>query len=186
MVLQGLSLRRFCLAIALGALAGCEGSRTILAINTAAQLYSQHRYEEALAKYDEAVRLTPSYGWGHLGRGNCLMELNRLSDAIAAYEEAVKLLPTEVEPALWLGIALDSAGRSSEAVTVLERAVALRVDDPKPQVQLGIALASQGDTARALQVFEDSLRRWPGCMASWPEAIHAYERAKQTAVPPGK
>jgi len=165
---------------------GCQESRTIMATNSAAKLYSQHRYAEALAKYDEAVRLTPAYGWGHLGRGNCLVEMSRTPEAIEAYRQAAKLLPDEVEPALWLGIALGSAGRGTEAVKVLERAATLAEDDPRPHVQLGMALQSQGESPRALEVFEAARQRWPTCMDSSPAALDAYDQAKRTVAPTEK
>ena len=50
------------------------------------------RYEEALAAYDEAIRLD-QYVDAYVGRGNVLRALERYEEALAAYNEAIRLSP---------------------------------------------------------------------------------------------
>jgi len=50
------------------------------------------RLNDAVAQYDEALRLRPDYAEAHNNLGNALMSLSgRLHDAIAQYEEALRL-----------------------------------------------------------------------------------------------
>ena len=48
------------------------------------------QYERALAAYDDALKLAPTYADGHHNRGNALYKLGRFDDAAEAFGTAVK------------------------------------------------------------------------------------------------
>ena len=48
------------------------------------------QYERALAAYDDALKLAPTYADGHHNRGNALYKLGRFADAAEAFGTAVK------------------------------------------------------------------------------------------------
>ena len=51
------------------------------------------RYEEAIAAYAQAIRITPKDANILAGRGVALLLLDRLEEAIAAFDEVLKLDP---------------------------------------------------------------------------------------------
>jgi len=53
--------------------------------------YNAKQYEEALAAYDQAIRLDPNYALAYYGKGVALEALRRKSEAQQAYEKARQL-----------------------------------------------------------------------------------------------
>ena len=51
------------------------------------------RYEEAIAAYDQAIRLNPNYAVAYNNKGLALHNLKRYEEAIAAYDQAIRLEP---------------------------------------------------------------------------------------------
>jgi len=62
--------------------------------NKGEALFVLHRYQEALAIYDQALRLDPNHPGLHLARGSALVSLGRYEEALAAYEQTIRLDPT--------------------------------------------------------------------------------------------
>ncbi len=56
-------------------------------------LRERQRYEEELAWHDEIVRFLPGDAWGHVGRGEVLLHLERPEEAVESLERAVALAP---------------------------------------------------------------------------------------------
>jgi tetratricopeptide (TPR) repeat protein len=46
--------------------------------------FKMHRYEEALAVYNYAIRLNPTHAAAYSGKGACLFALQRKKEALAA------------------------------------------------------------------------------------------------------
>jgi tetratricopeptide (TPR) repeat protein len=46
------------------------------------------RYEEALASYEQAIRITPDYAPAYANSGNTFQHLKRLDEAVACYRRA--------------------------------------------------------------------------------------------------
>ena len=51
------------------------------------------RHEEAIADYDEAIRLNPDYDYAYNNRGVAKKNLGRHEEAITDYDEAIRLKP---------------------------------------------------------------------------------------------
>jgi tetratricopeptide (TPR) repeat protein len=123
------------------------------------------RTSEAIAQYDEALRLKPDDAEVHNNLGNALADAGRTSEAIAQYEEALRLKPDDAKAHNNLGNALAKTGRTSEAIAQFEEALAAL--SPKPPEyadaynNLGVALARLGHTPEAIAHFEEALRLKP-------------------------
>src|SRR6266487_5269251 len=63
----------------------------------AEMLYGRGFYEEALAFYEEALRLDPNDTDSYIGKGDALYKLGRYEEALAFYEEALRLDPNNVD-----------------------------------------------------------------------------------------
>ena len=70
------------------------------------------RNEEAVAAYNEAVRLDPQHVNAHYHKGNALYNLERYEDAIVAYNEAIRLNPEHANAHFNKGDALYKLGKA--------------------------------------------------------------------------
>jgi tetratricopeptide (TPR) repeat protein len=152
------------------------------------------RSDEAIAQYEEALRLDPKYEEAHNNLGIALEKMpGRLDEAIAQYEEALRLMPDVPEAHYNLGSALARIpGRLDEAIAQYEEALRLKPDYPKAHNNLGSALArTPGRLDEAIAQYEEALRLEPdyaeahynlgNALAKMPrrleEAIAQYEEA---------
>ena len=80
------------------ALAGCGGlSDAEKHYNDGLELYEEGRLEEAIAKYDEAIRLDPQYAKAYFNRGLAYGNLGQFQRAIEDSGEAIRLDPQDAK-----------------------------------------------------------------------------------------
>jgi tetratricopeptide (TPR) repeat protein len=96
--------------------------------NRAGTLVQQGRYDEALATYDRALALNPSYSAALYNRGNVLRQLERNEEALEDYERALAVQPDL--DAAWFnkGSVLSSLGRYRQALEAYDQVLRLRPD----------------------------------------------------------
>ena len=56
-------------------------------------LHQLQRYQEAIASFDQAIRLDPAYANAYGNRGNSLIELRQYQQALESYDQVVRLAP---------------------------------------------------------------------------------------------
>ena len=152
------------------------------------------RMNEAVAQYEEALRLKPDYAEAHNNMGNAWMTVpDRLDDAIAQYREALRLNPDYAEARNNLGDAwLKIPERLDGAVAQLEEAIRLKPDYPEAHNNLGDAwMAMPGRLDDAIAQYQAALRLRPGYAEAhynlanawskmpgrWDDAVAQYEEA---------
>jgi serine/threonine protein kinase/tetratricopeptide (TPR) repeat protein len=116
------------------------------------------RFDDAIASYNEAIRLNKDFPGAHNQLGYALREIGRVEEAIAEYRTAIQLDDSFALAHLNLGRALGSRGRLDEAIVSFREAIRLRPDLGEAHDDLGTALAIQG--------------KLEGAIASWKEALH--------------
>ena len=84
----------------------------------------------ALAHYDRAIEIKPTYWESHYNRGNLLLRAGRTGDAIEAYRRAVAIHPALADGWNNLGIALAMQGKDAEAEESFAKAAAAAPDRP--------------------------------------------------------
>ena len=88
--------------------------------------YSQaQRYEEALAAYEQAIRLDPNYARSYLNKGEALSQLRRYSEALAAFEQAIRLDPNYARSYHNRGDVLSKLGQTKAAASSYKQALQL-------------------------------------------------------------
>lgn len=177
-------------------------------LNRGNALSQLHRYEEAIAAYEQAIHLKPRYynplfrqgthqAW--LNRGNALYNLKRYQEALASYNQAIQLQPQN--PLLWYnkGVALSHWGwqenalaRLSEALTAYAQAIHLKPNYYQAWYNRGIILSQLGNHEAALTAFETVLKLQPTFAPAWlnqgllltdlqrsHQALHAFKQLIQ-------
>ena len=74
------------------------------------------KVHEAIAYYEQAVRIKPDYAKAHYNLGTSLLQVGQLEDAMGHWEQASRLRPDFAEAHYNLGVALMGQGRLPEAV----------------------------------------------------------------------
>jgi TolB-like protein len=116
----------------------------------------------ARAEADEALRLRPDLGEGHLARALCFYWTQKdYESALRELEIAARLLPNDVEAESIRGYIRRRQGRWREAVAALEHSI---TRDPR-----------NGQIAGELFATRYAMR-------NWPEAVRAAERAMAVAL----
>jgi tetratricopeptide (TPR) repeat protein len=90
--------------------------------NKGVALDNLKRYEEAIAAYDQAIRLDPNNDVAYNNKGYALNELKRYKEALAAYEEAIRLDPNSAVAYNNKGNTLERLGKKREAQQAYARA----------------------------------------------------------------
>jgi Flp pilus assembly protein TadD len=116
---------------------------------------------EAMAHYEEGLRVKPSHGPGHIALGVALFEQGRVPEAIRQYEEAARLMPANAIPYSNIAAALVAQGRPAEAIERYREALLRAPADPHIRYHFGRALAQQGRLAEAIEQYREALRWRP-------------------------
>jgi protein O-GlcNAc transferase len=95
------------------------------------------RFQDALERYDAAIRLAPKLARAHLNRGNALLALGHPEAASGAYATALVHDPDYSAAYYNLGNAYVRSNRREDALVAYRRALALTSDFADAEVALG-------------------------------------------------
>jgi tetratricopeptide (TPR) repeat protein len=125
------------------------------------KLYADQKFPEAVAAYENAIRLDPGNWRYELNLGLAFKKMDRSEEALAAFHKAAELSPESFSANKEAGEALAKAGRWDEARPFYEKAVALNPDDPDAHYNLGLCLSSLGEPEGALAQFRKAVEVKP-------------------------
>ncbi|HWY88989.1 MAG TPA: sulfotransferase [Gemmataceae bacterium] len=117
---------------------------------------------EAVANYEEALRLRPDFGEAYNDLGIAWQHLGEWTRAEGCYRQAIRLMPSLAPAYNNLGTALRGQGKWAEAFVAFEQAVRLEPDNPELALILAVNLYEQGILDRAVGYFRQALRLNPG------------------------
>ena len=149
------------------------------------------RLSEAIAQYDEAIRLRPDYADARNNLGCALEKVpGRLRDAAEQFDQVLRLEPNNFEARNNLGNTLSALGRNAEGVAQYEEALRLRPDYAEAHYGLANALSSLGRISEAVGHYREALRLSPDdarahnnlgnaliSLGKAPDAIEQYQEA---------
>ncbi|PLK47193.1 tetratricopeptide repeat protein [Uliginosibacterium sp. TH139] len=160
-------------------------------INLGMLLRRKSRLEEALACYDNAIRLHASLASVHFNRANLLEQMQRLEEAEAAYLRAIELEPGDVAAYNNCGALLWKNKRFEDSLPFFERALALEPGNAEAWLNKGSSLKDLGRIDEALEAFAEARRLRPAfseasfnlacslhAMGKVDEALAAYAEAR--------
>ncbi len=113
-------------------------------------LAEQGKFEQAIAAFNQAIAIYPTFENAHNNLGLALSSQNQFAEAEAAFKQALAINPQNEETYNNLGIALGSQGNFSEAITVFNLAILINPTQPTSHQNLGIAFWSQGKVPEAI------------------------------------
>jgi tetratricopeptide (TPR) repeat protein len=127
-------------------------------------LMSAGRIEEAIAQFEESLRLNPDYAETHNNLGSALSgRPGRANDAAAQFQAALRLKPNSAVVHFNLGnLWLNQPGRIDDAIGEYEAAIRLKPDYAAAHNNLGGALSSKPERLNdAIAEYQKVLRLKP-------------------------
>jgi len=126
-----------------------------------AALQESGQVQEAIAQYQQALRLNPDYAEARDGLGIALTKQGKVREGIEQFEQALHLNPDYAEVHQNLGSALARMGGLEQAVGHWEQAVRINPSLAEAHYNLGLALMGQGRLQEAIGHFEKALQIQP-------------------------
>jgi tetratricopeptide (TPR) repeat protein len=117
------------------------------------KLYEEKKYDEAVATYGEAIKLSQNQ-WGYyFDLGLAYKKLEKRDEATAAFKKALELNPEAYSINKEMGEIFAKAGNFEEAKSFYKKAGELSPDDPDASYNLGVCLLNTGESEAALNSF---------------------------------
>jgi len=135
-------------------------------------LQDQHKFDEAVAAYQRAVRIKPDHTEAHNNMGNALKARGKLDDAFAAYQRALSIKPDHAKAYYNLGNALQDQGKLDDAIGAYLSALKIKPDYAEALNNMGNALQNQGNFADAIAAYRDALARKPDYASAEVQMLH--------------
>ena len=126
----------------------------------------QGRFDEAMAQFNEALRIFPLYANAHCNLGYTLFLRGRTQEAIAQCNDALQINPSFAQAHYVLGNALLKAGRTEEAIAHFREASRINPTDADAFNSLGNALLHLGRAEEAIAQYRAALQINPTVAAT--------------------
>ena len=154
------------------------------------RLYDQGQVNEAIAEWQETIRLAPQAARAHHRLGVAWRDRGEQTKAIAAFRKALRLEPDNATTYVQLARALEVAGDTPGALEAYRAALRLVPSAPYVHNRLGHLLAAEGDWSGAAQAWQHTVDLVPDYAYAYvhlgdafehldkkDEALSAYEQA---------
>lgn len=134
-----------------------DGRNFLYHSNRGLALAGLRRFEEAIASYDCALAVRPTFVEALCNRANALAELGRDAQALASYDRALALRSDHANALFNRGGVLLRLGHPDEALASYDRAVAARPEFAEAWFNRGVLLQQRGRPEEALASYEYAL-----------------------------
>jgi tetratricopeptide (TPR) repeat protein len=139
------------------------------------ELLQAGRKRDALAAFDRAVALRPSWAEVHFGRGMLQQELNDHESALETFDLALAANPDHDRALYGKALSLIALQRRDEAVAPLEKNTKLQPMSPYGWYQLARVQFDRGKTDKARAILDH--------LATFEPKV-AAQLARETGLPP--
>ena len=153
---------------AVNAAGDAQGTKTDLDLQKAKELYeaglaffAQGQMEEAIRKYDEAIRLSSDTPGAYAGRGLAYSNLGQFQRAVQDFDAAIRLNPQNADAYNNRGLAFGELGDFNKAVQDFDASIRLNPQRADAYNNRGLAYGELGDFNKAVQDFDASIRLNP-------------------------
>jgi len=138
-------------------------------VNKGIYLHDEGKYNEALAKYEEALNLDKNNIIALSEKAMTLNALKKYDEAIEVCKLILKLYPKESNGTVYVtyGNALDHSNNSDKAIKIYNKGLELSPNYYQLYFNKGIALANQKKYDEAIQSFQTSTKLSPNHLGSF-------------------
>lgn len=126
-------------------------------LNAGVELENQGKLGEAIAEYDEAIRLDPSFALAYSNRGAIYARLGQFQQAIQNLNKAIYLDPRLVLAHYNRGLIYAWFNQHQLAIKDFSEVIHLNLKDADAYYYRGISYREQGKRAEALADFQKSI-----------------------------
>jgi len=144
-------------------------------------LESLNRLHDALACFEKAISISPSFAAAHASRSRVLHGLQRYDDALAGAEAALAIHPDNVDGLLNQANALLALKRPAEALASSEKLLALAPGNIQALNNRGCALMDLGRHEEAADSLERVVASDRGSIVAMNNLANLYQQSGQTA-----
>jgi protein O-mannosyl-transferase len=138
--------------------------------------------QEAIAHFEQSVRLNPDYPQAHDNLGAALLHTDRRQEGIEQIREALTIKPNDSEAHCLLGNVAREEGRFQEAIDHYRQALALRPDFLEALNNLGLSLVKAGRPEEAIEKYEKALKIDPDFLFAEANLGNAYKQMGQSRL----
>jgi tetratricopeptide (TPR) repeat protein len=131
--------------------------RAVSENNIGVALQADHRYDEAISRYQRSIAYRPDYAPAINNLATVYRASGRVDEAVATYRRALEVQPDFPDAEYNLANALLDRGAADEAVGRFETALRSLPDSPDVHNNLGTALATEGRVDEAVREFQRAL-----------------------------
>jgi tetratricopeptide (TPR) repeat protein len=121
----------------------------------------QGRIDDAIAEYQEAIRLKFDFAGAHDNLGAAYVIKGRLDEAIGEFRKAIHFRPDYALYHFNLGVALVQKGQTNEAMGQFQEAIRLKPDEAAYHLNLGTAFNLKGSVDEAIALYQQSVHLSP-------------------------
>ncbi len=145
-------------------------------------LHDSGKYNEALAKYDEALNLDKNNQLALTEKAMTLESLKRYDDAIEVSKQVLKLYPNEDNKTLYVTYAnsLDHSNKANEALKIYDEGIKKYPDYFHLYFNKGIALVNLKENDKAILLFQQATKLNPNHSSSF-NALAILEQSNRIA-----
>ncbi len=129
-------------------------------VNLGQMLYSEERYDEALAEYEKAVELNPDAG-NRFALGQAYLQTAETGKAEEQFMQVLLMAPEDPAGNMGLGQTYSRSGQYELAIEQFETAIDKKNDFYDAWAELGYTYADMGDIDRATEIYEFLEKRAP-------------------------
>lgn len=142
-------------------------------------LLELRRHREALASYDQSLRLNPDLIQALYNRGNALLDLNRHEQALISFDRVLEIKPDFAEALCNRGNALLGLKLPEQALASFSKALELKPDFTEAICNQGIVLQALKQFDAALACYRKALQLNPGYASAYNSLGSALQELKR-------
>jgi tetratricopeptide (TPR) repeat protein len=124
-------------------------------------LVDRGRVDEAIAHFQQALKIKPDLEQAHYNLGFALVGRGQVDEAIAHYQQALKIKPDYALAHNNLGTALAGRGQVDGAIAHFQQALKIKPDLAQAHCNLGFALVGRGQVDEAIAHYQQALKIKP-------------------------
>ena len=156
--------------------------RAINYYNTGNQFLHEHKYSEAIAAFDRAVRIQPDFALAWTNRGYALGQLKQYVDKFSSCAQATYHEPEFAEAWNCRGLARYNLKQYEEALKEYNVAISVAADDQESSrawFNKGQVLIKMGKYEEAIEATQKVLQLRPDYFLAWTQKCKALYELKQ-------